>query len=340
MDEAVVASALAEADAMLVAGNKFYKEYTFQATAGKSYKIDLHSKEFDAFLYLKNGTGKTLAQNNDNGEGKSLDSRIIWKAEKAGTFHIIATSLISGSTGRFVLSVRAPSATEKLMAQAANVHGATPAERKQIVADLRKHFAALGGKLNQNDALVAVRVGIELEATDKQLAAETYASFGKLFAAANDVTVARQAKVFAGAGRRLNLVGSTMQVAGTTIDGKQFDLSKLKGKVVLVDFWASWCVPCRQELPNVEKLYEKYHGQGFEVIGISLDKAKSDLVGLRDERKLPWTFIFEQANDLADDYGVFLIPLAVLVGRDGRVVSLQARGAELERLLAEQFSKK
>jgi thiol-disulfide isomerase/thioredoxin len=340
MGRAVVDAALTEADGMLVAGNKYCKEYTFQATAGQTYKIDLHSKEFDAFLYLKNATGKTLAQNDDNGEGKSLDSRIVWKAAKAGTFHIIATTLISGSTGRFVLTVGEPSATEKLMARAGELHGAAPAERKQIVADLRKHFGEVGAKLSQTDALVAVRVGVELESTDKQLAAETYASFGKLFAAASDVTVARQAKIFAGAGRRLTLIGNAMQLAGTTIDGKQFDLSKLKGKVVLVDFWATWCLPCRQELPNLKKLYEKYHGQGFEVIGISLDKAKSDVVGVRDELKLPWTFIFEQANDLADDYGVFLIPLTVLVGRDGRVVSLQARGAELERLLAEQFSKK
>src|SRR5207302_9350088 len=121
------------------------------------------------------------------------------------------------------------------------------------------------------------------------------------------------------------------------VDGKDFDLAKLKGKVVLIDFWATWCGPCRAELPNMKKVYERYHKDGFEIVGISLDNDKSDLAAFLEKDKLPWPSIFDQASDLADDYGVFSIPLPILVGRDGRVISLEARGVELDRLLKEQF---
>ncbi len=87
-------------------------------------------------------------------------------------------------------------------------------------------------------------------------------------------------------------------------------------------------------------LPEKYHGQGFEVIGISLDNAKGDVTEFLDKEKLPWTSIFDQANAVADDYGVFSIPLAILVDREGRVVSLNARGPELDRLLEDHFGAK
>jgi thiol-disulfide isomerase/thioredoxin len=336
--KAVVDSELTDNDAMLLMGNKFHKRYTFKGEAGKSYKIDLHSKAFDAYLYLKDDAGETLMENDDNGE--SLDSRIIYKVGKAGTYHIIATSLVGGRTGKFTLTVSEPTQADKLMARAKDLSGAPPAEQKQILKELQQHFETLGGKLSQADASLALRIGQGLEDSNKQLAAEAFTSFGKLLATATDPKVAQQSKMLIGAGKRLSLVGNAMEVKGTTIDGKEFDLAKLKGKVVLVDFWATWCGPCRAELPSVKKHYEKYHDKGFEVIGISLDNAKTDLTGFLDKEKLPWTSIFDQANALADDYGVFSIPLAVLVGRDGRVLSLNARGAELDRLLEEQFGGK
>jgi thiol-disulfide isomerase/thioredoxin len=114
--------------------------------------------------------------------------------------------------------------------------------------------------------------------------------------------------------------------------------------VVLVDFWATWCGPCVEEIPNLKRLYEKYHQAGFEVIGVSLDNTAAELTGFIKDRKLPWPSILDRDNapeeSLADAYGVSSIPLAILVGPDGRVVSTNARGAELERLLRDLLDKK
>ncbi len=75
-----------------------------------------------------------------------------------------------------------------------------------------------------------------------------------------------------GAVRRARLLtGDPVKVSGKTIDGKPFDISQYKGKVVIVDFWATWCGPCLAELPNLKKIYEKYHDRGLEIVGVNLD---------------------------------------------------------------------
>lgn len=146
--------------------------------------------------------------------------------------------------------------------------------------------------------------------------------------------------------RRFNLPGNKMEVTGVSLHGTDFDWSKYRGKVVLVDFWATWCGPCREELPNVKVAYEKYHGQGFEVVGISLDDDRNKLVSFVESEQIPWTNLFaEPVNGepveppTAKYYGVTGIPTAILVDREGKVLSLHARGEELMNLLAEQFTK-
>src|SRR5882762_4870715 len=69
-----------------------------------------------------------------------------------------------------------------------------------------------------------------------------------------------------------------LDLAVTAVDGSKIDLSKLRGKVVLIDFWATWCPPCREEVPNVVAAYQKYHGQGFEIVGVSLDQDKDAML--------------------------------------------------------------
>jgi thiol-disulfide isomerase/thioredoxin len=336
--KASIESKLEDDDAMLM-GGKHYQEYTFAAEAGQTYRIDLHSKAFDAYLILKDSTGKTLAENDDAPGENTLDSRIVWKAAKAETLHVLATSLGGGRTGPFVLTIGEPKESDKLMARIDSLFDASPAERKALVADMQKHFAAQGAKLDQDQSGLAMRVLRDLEETDKPLAASAYRDLGKLFAAASDAGVARSGKLMVGAGKRLSLVGQPMTLKGTTTDGKAFDLAQMKGKVVLVDFWATWCGPCKAELPNMKKLYEKYHKDGFDIIGVSLDDKEKTLVLFIDQQKLPWPSIFEGAGAVADDYGIMSIPVAILVGRDGRVISLDARGAELDRLLEKEFKK-
>lgn len=120
--------------------------------------------------------------------------------------------------------------------------------------------------------------------------------------------------------------------------GKEIDLKSFRGKVVLVDFWATWCSPCRSELPNVKKMYEKYHKQGFEIISISLDTNLDTCKKYIEEQKLDWYHIGDGKGwgaKLAKKHKVPGIPCAVLVGKDGKILHTSARGAALEQYLKE-----
>jgi thiol-disulfide isomerase/thioredoxin len=148
------------------------------------------------------------------------------------------------------------------------------------------------------------------------------------------------AGIMAGTARRLALPGRPMQVEGTRLDGTAFDPATLKGKVVLVDFWATWCGPCVAEIPNIREAYEKYHDLGFEVLAISLDDSRVDLDAFLAERKVPWPILFSGRgfeDPVARFYGINGIPQLILIGRDGNVIDLEARGGRLGTLLAGLF---
>lgn len=138
--------------------------------------------------------------------------------------------------------------------------------------------------------------------------------------------------------RRLTLLGNPLELKGKFLSGEEINWDSYRGKVVLVDFWATWCGPCKAELPNVLKMYEAYHDKGFDVVGVSLDdtaeEAKSD--------KLPWDSIFPENEDdrkfehpLVKYYGITGIPTAILVDKEGKVVSMNARGPLLREKLQE-----
>jgi thiol-disulfide isomerase/thioredoxin len=126
-------------------------------------------------------------------------------------------------------------------------------------------------------------------------------------------------------------------LAGPTLDGKEFDLEQYRGKVVLVDFWATWCGPCREELPNIAALYKRYHDDGLEVVGVNLDHNRDALAQFVKRNKLPWPQIYFEEQDkpggtspLAAKHEVRLIPETFLISRDGVAVR-GLHGAALEK---------
>lgn len=127
----------------------------------------------------------------------------------------------------------------------------------------------------------------------------------------------------------------------TAVDGREVDLSKMQGKVVLIDFWATWCGPCVAELPNVLKAYKELHPKGFEIIGISLDSDKAKLESFVKERGMEWPQYFDGKswkNEISSQYGINSIPAMWLVNKKGMVVSTNARGGleeKVAKLLAE-----
>ncbi len=126
----------------------------------------------------------------------------------------------------------------------------------------------------------------------------------------------------------LALKTTPMDLQFTDTEGNKFDLESYRGKVVLVDFWATWCGPCVAGLPEVIEQYKKYHDQGFEIVGISFDEDKTALEQFVKSSEMPWVQFFDGqgwGNQYGKEYGIHSIPRMWLIGRDGKVIDFNAR---------------
>ena len=131
-------------------------------------------------------------------------------------------------------------------------------------------------------------------------------------------------------------------VEGQTPDGKTVSLSQLRGKYVLLDFWASWCGPCRREMPNVKALYDKYHAQGFDVVGVSFDSDKAPWLNAIKKMNLPWHNISDLKgwkSKAAALYGINSIPSTLLIDPQGKIIATDLHGEELETQLNTIYEK-
>lgn len=119
---------------------------------------------------------------------------------------------------------------------------------------------------------------------------------------------------------------------------KELALSSLRGKVVLIDFWASWCGPCRKEMPNVKRCYEKYKNKGFEILGVSLDEDKDRWLEAIQKEGMTWPQVSDLKHWKSEAvliYGIQSIPFTVLVDKEGKILATDLRGLELDQKLKE-----
>jgi thiol-disulfide isomerase/thioredoxin len=135
------------------------------------------------------------------------------------------------------------------------------------------------------------------------------------------------------------VVGATFpDFAEKDLNGQPLSASQFKGKVVLLDFWATWCAPCRAKLPGVIEIYKKYHPQGFEIIGISLDSDREQLAAfVKQQVGMTWPQYIDgegDTNKLATKYGIEAIPYTLLIGPDGKIIGKDLRGDSLGQSVA------
>ena len=144
----------------------------------------------------------------------------------------------------------------------------------------------------------------------------------------------------AGALRRLDLKGKQFAFSGIGLNGGTVDVSQYKGRVLLLSFWATWCVPCTQDLPQLRSLYEQYRDRGFEIIGVNLDATVDPVRPYLAEHRVVWPQIFEPgglASKPATTFGVISLPTMFLVDADGKVVNRNAAVADVKALLANRM---
>ena len=217
-------------------------------------------------------------------------------------------------------------------------------QRKQIAAALDYFKEA---PPQSSDLSLAIMVGqiAELQG-DKAYASDIYAKLGKLFKDSKEEQLAGFGKRLDGMVRRLSLLGDKMQLEGELLSGEAFDYSKYQGKVVLINFWASWRQACLADLPKLKKYYELYHDKGFEIIGFSCDYRREDAEIFVQENKIPWATVYgeKRPSPTIEYYGVMTIPMMILVGKDGNVTDLNVNiddlPKQLEKILGPAEKKK
>jgi len=137
--------------------------------------------------------------------------------------------------------------------------------------------------------------------------------------------------------QNLKRLGHPLELKFTALDGRNVDLAALKGKVVLIDFWSTACVPCVREMPDLKKLHSKYKAEGFEVIGVTLDEDKEILQRYIEKEQIPWPQYYDaqgSRNRLAEDFAIRSIPVVWLIDRKGILRDLDGRDDQ-ERKITE-----
>jgi peroxiredoxin len=204
----------------------------------------------------------------------------------------------------------------------------------EALASFNALMAGLGGSEQEEFAsnFADTLASAALAAGEHKVAREVYQGLLKKFGGESPNLTQKVKDEFA----RLDRIGTRApSVTVNDLAGTRLRLEDLRGKYVLVDFWATWCAPCVVEIPRLQAAYTKYHAKGFEIVGVSLDEARSAVVDFAKVRKLPWKQVHNATagGDLVEAFGVRAIPATFLISPEGTIIRLELRGQALDKAL-------
>lgn len=242
--------------------------------------------------------------------------------------------------------VNAPDAPEPVKGEAAfmgvmMLTSAFDKDKPETFVAFHKAAADYLAKFPQHPLATQLK-SIQLRVLDMDPSAEGEALL-KEYANSSDARVAEAARTQLEKRQKMaDLKTKPVDLKFTATDGKEIDLAQMRGKVVLVDFWASWCGPCIAEMPNVVSAYKKFHEKGFEILGISLDQDKAAMEGALKKHEMTWAQYFDGEgwkNKISTSFGITSIPATWLIDKKGMLRETELRGEALakgvEKLLAE-----
>jgi peroxiredoxin len=219
--------------------------------------------------------------------------------------------------------------------------GALQQEYQQIVKKYNDEIAALVVEYSPSLAVINL---LQNNVIDKEQYYDTYEEVaGKLKKDWGSFSHAKSFIAYVDKLKTTAIGQPAPEIALPNPEGQVVSLSSMKGKYVLVDFWAKWCGPCRQENPNVVRVFNKYKDKGFTVFGVSLDRSKEDWIKAIKEDNLTWTHVSDLKywqSDAAKTYSISAIPFSLLLDPNGVIIAKNLRGPALESKLAEIFEKK
>jgi thiol-disulfide isomerase/thioredoxin len=189
------------------------------------------------------------------------------------------------------------------------------------------------------EARAMLKIGLAKELEDDSKAAVAW--YTKVATNFRDTDEGRKA---AGAVRRLESVGRSIALKGKTIDNKTFDIADLRGKPVVVHYWATWCEPCKQDMKLLLALKTRYEKAGLQIVGVNVDGLRADAVRYLNETRLPWTTMFEEggldASPLANMLGVQTLPTMLLIDPSGKVVENNIPASQLNEAIDQMVRSK
>jgi thiol-disulfide isomerase/thioredoxin len=265
---------------------------------------------------------------------ETLHETAVWGDDAADQQLIALTREHLGSP---LAKVAKAAAFYDLERQALDAESLTPEESSELLEKLNAFFAE--NRLGKPHLRMAsATVAIINRLPDDETALTAYKAVGDLWAKSSDLELKRYGQKIAKGpkgGQPVEWAGKTMDLAGLTVAGDEFDWDAYRGKVVLVDFWATWCGPCRAALPGLLEVYAEYREQGFEVVGVSVDRDADALAEFVEQQQIPWPNIADVSGEMANSekYQIRAIPATFLVGADGKIIATGLHGAALRAKL-------